>query len=712
MFFDDFVVVIQTVLPFDNIYLGEPVINDLFLKGLLIASPDFYRQYKVNSGKRGDEKEKESLTFRKFVLRSSFRCTPYGLFASVGHCSWSSGGVLPNISSENMVSSEVPMSYYNPYFELDHDVLEQLYLLVLEKMENPKLKINGTLYSVNGQLRYIANVRNVGSISWEHNLKKINTNELISNLIFDLKGQFFSRRELKEYIENLGASETESQELIFSLEEEQIAIAASGPSLTSVNPLAGIMEYLTNVNEGNNFKDELSRIEILIKKLNNECSIEEFSGLIDNIYNRLLQLGVTFNKQNILNATLENQFSVCHINDKVKGKLISVMHFLYNLNSEAYTNPLDNFKFKFIERYGSSRIDLLQLFDPDVGLAYNAVENQTDSQDPLIKALLRRTQEAKNKEMALNQVEQKLLKLVLSKSEKDHLQLDEGDLEFPLKKAEVFKNFPETMSVVFKILPNQQLQYVVGNPGASKLIARFGFAVKGVDDLLQRICDFEKECNNEDLVAEIIHRPASRTTNILKHPEIRDYEIPVFTVSSRDIDCQLPLSDLQVVYQKGKFHLWSKRLKKVVVPRLSNAHNFRVNSLPIYNFLCDIQDQDSRVTGLSFQWGKIPQILEILPRVSYNGVILFPKSWYFKVEKNLFVSRDFELTIQNFTRAKNLPRIFSIVEGDNILPINLNIIQDKHIFFKTLRKYQGSFIEIHEIIDEKIVFHRLFHGFQ
>jgi hypothetical protein len=84
--------------------------------------------------------------------------------------------------------------------------------------------------------------------------------------------------------------------------------------------------------------------------------------------------------------------------------------------------------------------------------------------------------------------------------------------------------------------------------------------------------------------------------------------------------------DLYVSVKSGKIILRSKRLNKIIVPRLSNAHNYSYNALPVYQFLCDLQHQNLR-TSFSFQWGAMADKFKFLARITYKNTIIEPATW-------------------------------------------------------------------------------------
>src|SRR5439155_17414597 len=130
--------------------------------------------------------------------------------------------------------------------------------------------------------------------------------------------------------------------------------------------------------------------------------------------------------------------------------------------------------------------------------------------------------------------------------------------------------------------------------------------------LVQEITNTEQEHNPDIVFAEIVHLPESRVGNILLHPSFREYEIPFLARSSVDGHHQIPLQDLFVSIKDNKVLLRSASLNKQVIPRLSSAHNYSRNALPVYQFLCDLQLQGHKA-GLGFYWGSLEGFYSQLP---------------------------------------------------------------------------------------------------
>jgi len=131
-----------------------------------------------------------------------------------------------------------------------------------------------------------------------------------------------------------------------------------------------------------------------------------------------------------------------------------------------------------------------------------------------------------------------------------------------------------------------------GGSSATNLLGRFGHVNNQINDILKEIAFIEQKNNPDKIIAEIIHLPQSRLGNVIFRPAFREFEIPYLTKSNANITKQIELKDIIVYVRNNKIILYHKLLKKEVIPKLGNAHNYSHNSLPIYEFLCDIQNQN------------------------------------------------------------------------------------------------------------------------
>jgi len=222
------------------------------------------------------------------------------------------------------------------------------------------------------------------------------------------------------------------------------------------------------------------------------------------------------------------------------------------------------------------------------------------------------------------------------------------------------------------------------------MLGRFCHVDKRLEDYVKEITHFEFSQNPAQIYAEIVHLPESRLGNILLRPVLREYEIPYLAKSSVPLDNQIPLSDLFISVRQGIIILRSKKLNKEVVPRLSTAHNYSRNAMPVYHFLCDLQTQGLR-GGVSFSWGSLASEFDFLPRAVYKNTILALATWKVKTDdfkKFIEKQTDTEIKekIQQWRQARNIPQLVLLTEGDNELLVNFENVLSIKMLLSAIKK--------------------------
>ncbi len=204
--------------------------------------------------------------------------------------------------------------------------------------------------------------------------------------------------------------------------------------------------------------------------------------------------------------------------------------------------------------------------------------------------------------------------------------------------------------------------------------------------------------------AEINHLPEARTGNILKRPIFRKYEIPYLAKSNLPVDKQIPIKDLVLSVKNDSIVLRSKTHDKEVIPHLTNAHNYRNDSLPIYHFLCDLQTQNQR-GSIFFSWGNVAKNHAFLPRVMYRvkelGItIVFSKAKWI-VNKKVAVSfleqdknvKELLKAIEKWREALRMPQYVQLIESDNALLINLKNYTSIKMLLTTVKNKEKFVLE-------------------
>jgi thiopeptide-type bacteriocin biosynthesis protein len=218
-----------------------------------------------------------------------------------------------------------------------------------------------------------------------------------------------------------------------------------------------------------------------------------------------------------------------------------------------------------------------------------------------------------------------------------------------------------------------QLAYCAG-PGAMPLLSRFAHADEALASHLQACGAREQAAAGETLLAEIVHLPEARVGNVLQRPQLRAYEIPFLGQATVPLAQQIPVSDLLVSVQQGRVVLRSQRLNKVIVPRLTSAHNYR-NGLAVYRFLCDLQHQDDSFSVL-WDWGQLAGEA-FLPRIEYKRLIVRRAQWQLPATAHAEVAAvgtgpDAPGRLAALLARYHLPRQVLLAEGDHELLLDFD----------------------------------------
>ncbi|MEO1628555.1 MAG: lantibiotic dehydratase, partial [Bacteroidota bacterium] len=365
-------------------------------------------------------------------------------------------------------------------------------------------------------------------------------------------------------------------------------------------------------------------------------------------------------------------------------------------------NNIEVFKSAFREKYEGEEKPLAEVLDTERGIGY-PVGGNANMSTPLIESIGSNfkdtmkidwtAQEILLFSMAQEAMHSKSMEIDLAKYEKDILKLEANP--FPS---------PASMSAIFKVVEDQNGQARIHfkgafGPSATTLIGRFADGHQPIQTIVNDIAKHEEVFYQQQQIelAEIAHLPESRTGNILFRPAFRKYEIPYLAGSTLEKDCQLDISDLMVSIKNDEVVIRSKKLNKRVLPRLGNAHNYEFRSLPIYQFLGDLQFQSIN-NGFYFEWGILKTEFTYLPRVTYQGVILARAQWNFSEREIKKLRANPAATLQAWKEQYQLPDLLVLLEGDNELLINVNdplsveilLMESKKSDFVTLLEFLFS----------------------
>lgn len=314
-------------------------------------------------------------------------------------------------------------------------------------------------------------------------------------------------------------------------------------------------------------------------------------------------------------------------------------------------------------------VPFLEVLDGDLGIGYGDLADQYKNDHPLIKELGIRG-DSKNIAVALEEL---LIANSLSCGsdqidlEKIHKRLERPQEEVTI--APTFYAIGNLLASTSEDLDNGNFSFnltACSGSSAINLMSRFAYMDRDLKENLQRCASYEESCFDNAVLADIAHVPENRIANILQRPALYKYQISLLTHGAIGEEKQISLSDLYISIRNNMVILFSKKLQKRVIPRLSCAHNFKTG-ISIYRFLSDLQYQDSPF-AIHWAWDRFRET-PFLPRIYYKHIILSRARWFIK--KMDSKEYDDKMSIAKVRAEIGLPQEVLIAEGDNELYIDL-----------------------------------------
>ena len=675
----------------DNEKIYNLLKNEIFKEAIYIASPSLHQQL-INwetTGFPSSQKQHQKLknTFLKYINRMSTRSTPFGLF---------SGVALGNFKDKKNI---LPKDFSD--WEKVRDTKFDMHFLVslskhLASNSNIKNHLlffpNNTVYKVGNNVRYIEYENNEGKRDYIITSAPL-SDELKQILIFSKNGKKIT--EITSELISDDISITDAREYIEELIDNQVLVSELEPNVSGTDFLDQMILIL---NRSDATRERSVLIDIKEKLAKIDTNLGNPSTLYYEIEEEIKSLKVEYDSKYLFQTDLyfENKIKLSSEWKKEFKKGISFLNKITAYNDKE--SNLENFKQSFFNRFEGQEISLSLALDTEIGIGY-LQDRKTIGIHPYIDDLALPSSKKQDLPIKLNPAQ-----IILNqKIQKAYI---EGDYIIKLV-AEDFKDFEEnwndlsnTMSFMAEIISENDkeklfLNSVSGNAG--RLLGRFCSEKASIKNLVKEISKKEQELNSNQILAEIIHLPESRIGNILRRPETRDYEIPYLAKSLLPEKNQIPVEDLVISIKNGKIILRSKRLNKEIIPQLTNAHNYSFNSLPIYNFLCDLNFQGIK-SSLYFDWGGLMDIYDFLPRVEFDNIILAKARW--KIDKkeverliSIINKNDSFAEIENWRKKRQIPKWIQWIKQDNTLLVNLENKDLLNMFLSSVKNEEKIIIE-------------------
>ena len=668
----------------EALYVGSPDLHEQLLLWLENKS-DSYRADKP------DKIEKLELSLVKYMIRMCTRCTPYGLFAS---CAAGNLSGTTNIELSDK-------GYLQRFGRLDMDYVCELHSHLLKQDEiSDQLRFfpNTSLYRAGDQWRYIEHRFKKESGRSYHLVQVEHSIYLEKIVLAAKKGRTVSH--LAESILDNEILPVDAIEFIHELINSQVLVNELEPSVTGEEYFSVVLRKLKTL-QHTGYVEHLERVSEKFEHLK-KADGEPKNTLYPEIVQELQQLKIPLHIKTLIQVDSYRPAS-CFVNIKLGDELLKGASMLQLLTTDGSTrDSFTDFKAAFTSRYEGQWVSLSEVLDTESGIGYGKFTTTGMEESPLIDKLpivngaaAADGQPTPGTESFKWQLYQQAILENLTE-----VVIEDSIIEALSKKESLVAGLPDSICMMAKIHAASADNIDNGNysltlqppsgPSGGNLLGRFCHLHPGIEKLTRSVLEAEELHQPEAVFAEIVHLPESRIGNILMRPALRTYEIPYLCGSTLDEKYQIPVSDLLVGVERDKVIIRSKRLGKEVIPRMTTAHNFSMTTLPVYQFLCDLQYQQIRSIG--WQWAGLDD-RPFLPRVRYGRFILSKAKWTLtKDEIKNFDKENDETFIQQFAvlrKGKNLPRYVLLSQGDNELMLHLENIYCLRLLLAEVNKSES-----------------------
>lgn len=641
-----------------------------FLEAIYLASPVLYDEcirWKegVLTDKKGVQKLIRSLC--KYHTRMTSRCTPFGLFSGCAVVNWHSGQTKIVVDSRKIERhTRLDMHYLC--------ALAQKLALMTGIREKLRYYPNNSVYTIGDEIRYVEYQYTHGKRS--HQISSVNSSEYV-RAILKLAETGTTIQQMVEQLCVEDITEEDATDFVTELIASQLLVHELEPAITGNEFIYQVLDTLkrinTDENEGINLIIEvLQKVDDLLKQL--DVAGDNGAERYREIMQLLNKLELTYEESKLFQTDSVRVLKEKDVSNTVQQELAASLDMLNKITSDRENENLQSFTRRFYDRYEDKEMPLLEVLDTETGIGY--LENNHGDITPLVEDIVPPNKEAEYK-YAWGRLEKLLSQKLLEATKENKSQIEITDKDLVDFKTN-WDNLPPSMSVLFRMVDSQTNTIYIesaGGSSAANLLGRFAHADNMINNVVCEVTDAEQRNNPDVIFAEIIHLPESRIGNILLHPVFRHYEIPYLAKSSLDSENQVQLKDLYVSVKRGKIFLYSKKLGKQIIPRLSTAHNYSYNALPVYQFLCDLQSQGKR-GGIGFSWGSLQTQHSYLPRVTYKNTILHLATWTLSKRdiEPLFdkSGQSLQEAITHFRAAWKLPRYLVLADSDNELMVDLH----------------------------------------
>lgn len=637
---------------FNPQFLKEVLNTDFFRASIFFASQTLFVELRKKDFEYDQLSPQAKITLWKYLNRMCFRSLPYGLFSSYSFSGWAEdqGKGLCLCDDHELAAHpdfKAAFNYINGLNSVDYDTL--------------RYYTNNSLYRSAKQFRFISQTY---AEQTKFSIVELKIAPGLGKLLkFISKGQ--DRGAIIAFLKNEYGDDVPAEEYFQSLVAGQVIVSELTPNITGMNYNQRCAALLSNYPDVDHF------------------ILKSFRQSFNDQQQALPELNIHIN--NLIDRQTENStYSLYQrqvaggARKEIQTELVTLISRLDKLTADHDLDNMSRFKTDFIQKYDQQEIPLMIALDPGSGIGYENLATAFEEQnEDFIEDI--RVREERQRTAGWGQVEKMLFKKwnSLHGPGTGEITIHPEDLE---KLPESNHRLPPGLFVLFRSIDDKIWIDTIGGVSGIELSGRFAGSGTQMESCIKEICKQEMAINSDFIFAEIAFSPNDRSSNVNQRGNFYTYEIPILTHSTLPDQQVIKLDDLVISIRNDVILLRSVRLNRYIIPRLSSAYNYRLSTIPVFRFLCDLQFQGIK-SNLSLSLPDLFPGMDYYPRVQVGKAVLSPATWILNEEQlKQIISNNGQLD-----KELNIPDYFSLNEGDNFLVFNKHCPDDMEMFQKCLK---------------------------
>ncbi|GHG05256.1 hypothetical protein GCM10017783_17250 [Deinococcus piscis] len=629
-----------------------------FMEALTIASPTLAGELRLLDSSFA-EKRRDSLFMgvTRYLFRATTRCTPFGLFAGVSH--------LP--LGESTAVSIAGQAEHTKTLRID---AQEVWKMVksFEDLAAPAEQLtvysNPTAYRVSGRLRLP--YQDTYGQGRESQQLSIRTTPVVERIL-ELAQAPVPLAHLIDQLASEYPDVPRENIKVFTLHlfKEQLLLSDLRPPLTETDPLA----YLRNHAQGAP-ADQVRKMDDLLEKTRlyssspiggGEQHLRDILSALEFAEGQAQQHLQVDTRLKAAGSFSQQDYS------EIKEAITALCRIL---PSPAQTR-LSAYADDFLTRYGNREVPLLEMLDPQYGLGAPAGYH-----NPASPRTFRPHTERTH-----------LFKVLAAAGEGGAVDLQQLFPEDPSEAVPL----PESVDVFMRYgyAGGQELLVIDGisGPGANTF-GRFTHIEPELHRHWQARAAAE-EAADHLIVSDLVYaESAGHANNVAIHAPIYQHQTAVACTPGVPFEQHVPLNDIMVGVQGGKFYLRSRSRGVQLLFRTPHVLNPELAPNPV-RFLQEVS-QSYASHPPYWSWEEAEE-LRSLPRVTYGRVVISPARW--QLSKDIKESPDFGAALQEERQSRNIPRFVHAGSGDNQLLLDLDNDLCVQLLAQIVRKESATLSE-------------------